>query len=236
MSRDRTYFIVRKLHSLTGIIPVGVFLFAHLFINSGALLSECEFTEGVRRVNSLPYLPYIEAGGILLPLLFHAALGLYMVFVQGRYNNMAYNYSRNWWYTIQRLSGVLIFLFLAWHLWDLFLAKELGQLELTEFYGHLRDGMSNDRLYLTLFVVGCLVASFHLGNGLWGFLASWGLVQSRRAQRVAAWVAITAGVVMFVAWLNIIVHFATGGANMIPVQEPPRECVTSQVVLGGEGR
>ncbi len=235
MSRDRTYFLLRKLHSLTGIIPVGAFLCAHLYINSGALLGECEFTEGVRTINSLPYLPYIEIGGILVPLAFHAFIGLYMVFVQSRYNNMTYNYSRNWWYSLQRLTGVLVFAFLAWHLWDLFIAKELGQLRLHQFYGHLGNGMSGDRVYLMLFVVGCLVASFHFTNGLWGFLASWGLVQSRRAQRVASWVLVAAGLVMFVAWLNIIIHFASGGSNAVPVQEPPRECTATHLVLD-EGR
>ena len=40
MSRDRAYFILRKAHSLTGIIPVGTFLLAHLFLNSSALLGE----------------------------------------------------------------------------------------------------------------------------------------------------------------------------------------------------
>lgn len=232
MSRDRTYFIVRKLHSLTGLVPVGVFLCAHLFINSGALLGECEFTEGVRGVNSLPYLPYIEFGGILLPLLFHGIIGLYIVIVQAKYNNFAYNYSRNWWYTIQRFTGVLTFAFIAWHLWDMFIAKLLGQMHLNEFYGHLDSNMSGDRLYLALYIVGTLVSTFHFSNGLWGFFASWGLFQSRRAQRVASWGFTAVGVVLFVAWINIIFHFATGGTNVVPVQEPPRDCVTTQLAAG----
>ena len=229
MNRDRAYFILRKLHSLTGIIPVGTFLLAHLFINSGALLGECAFTDGVRLVNSLPFLPYIEIFGILVPISFHAVLGLGMIFLQARYNNMAYNYSRNWWYFAQRVTGVLIVAFLAWHLWDTWIAKELGHLHLGELYGHLGTGMSSSQVVLAAFVVGTLAATFHLTNGAWGFCASWGILQSRRAQRIGGRLFGVAGIVIALAWLNIVVHFASGGSNVIPVQEPPVECATAQL-------
>lgn len=227
MSRDRVYFVLRKLHSLTGIIPIGTFLLAHLFINCGALLGECAFGDGVRLVNSLPFLPYIEIFGIMVPIAFHGLIGLWMIFVQSRYNPFAYNYSRNWWYVIQRLTGVVIFGFLMFHLWDLWIAKEMGRMGLGDFYGHLDHNMSTNVYYLALMVAGSLAAAFHLSNGGWGFFASWGILQSRKAQRVGAWAFGAVGLVIAVAWLNIAVHFATGGDNMIPVQEPPNECVTA---------
>ncbi len=209
-----------------------MFLISHLLINSGALLGRTSFTEGVRTVNSLPYLPYIEIFGIITPLVFHGLLGLYMVFIQARYNPMSYNYSRNWWYTIQRISGVALFAFLAFHLWDTLIAKSLGHLPMERFYMHLMDGMSQDMVYLTIFIVGTLAASFHLSNGLWGFCASWGILQSRRAQRTAGWMLGLSGVVLFALWFNIIYHFATGGVNAIPVQEPPLENSAAQLALG----
>ncbi len=228
MSRDRTYFLLRKLHSLTGIIPLGLFLLAHLYINSGALLGECSFTEGVRRVNTLPYVHYIELFGIILPLAFHGALGAWMAVVGARYNSMQYNYARNWWYLVQRLTGLLLIFFVGWHLWDTVIAKLLGEIRLEGFYGHLSRGMSADMVFLALFVVGTVAASFHLSNGLWGFCASWGLLQSRKAQRAGSWAFGLLGLVLVVAWINIVFHFATGGpvggSNLIPVQEPPVEC------------
>jgi succinate dehydrogenase/fumarate reductase cytochrome b subunit (b558 family) len=228
MSRDRLYFLLRKLHSLTGIVPIGVFLLVHLFLNCGALLGECNFTEGVRTINMMPYVHYIEVFGIIVPLAFHGLLGLWMVFVQARYNNASYTYSRNWWYTAQRLTGLLIFVFLCWHLWDTVLAKLMGQITLEQFYQHLLRGMSSDMLFLTMFVVGTVAASFHLANGAWGFCASWGVLQSRKAQRVGAWAFGLAGAALFAVWLNVIMHFASGGPvgpdNWIPVQEPPLDC------------
>jgi succinate dehydrogenase / fumarate reductase, cytochrome b subunit len=233
MSKDVTFFLIRKLHSLTGVLPLGAFLCAHLYLNSAALYGECQFTDGVRAINSVPYLPYIEWFGIILPLAFHGLLGLYMLLVQSRYNNGVYNYSRNWWFLVQRLTGLLLFLFLAWHLWDLMLAKVFGDLHLELFYQRLDRGMSSDLLYLFMFVAGCLAASFHFGNGLWGFCASWGLLQSRRAQRLAGRALAVAALIMFLAWFNIIFHFATGGTNAIPVQEALVLCTAAQVPAGG---
>ena len=31
---DKHYFLLRRLHSLTGIVPIGIFLLAHLTTNS----------------------------------------------------------------------------------------------------------------------------------------------------------------------------------------------------------
>jgi succinate dehydrogenase / fumarate reductase cytochrome b subunit len=228
MSRDRTYFILRKLHSLTGIIPAGVFLLAHLFLNSGALLGECNFTEGVRSISTLPYVHLIEVFGIILPIAFHGAIGLWMVIVQARYNSVSYGYTRNWMFFVQRLTGLLLVFFLGWHLWDTVIRKFMGQIRLEGFYQHLAQGMSGDLVFLAMFIVGTVAVSFHLSNGLWGFCASWGILQSRKAQRVGAWAFGAVGVVLVVAWVNVIFHFATGGPlgehNLFPVQEPPVEC------------
>lgn len=227
MSRDRTQFLLRKAHSLTGIVPIGVFLLVHLFINCGALLGECNFTDGVRAVSSLPFVLYIEVFGIILPIAFHGILGLWMV-SQARYNTGSYNYSRNWWFTVQRLTGVLIFIFLCWHLWDTVIGKLTGRIHLEQFYGHMLEGMSSSMIVLAMFVIGTVAASIHLANGAWGFSAAWGILQSRRSQKVGSWVCGLFGAVLIVVWVNVVFHFATGGPvgpdNLIPVQEPPVEC------------
>jgi succinate dehydrogenase / fumarate reductase, cytochrome b subunit len=237
MSRDRAYFILRRLHSLTGVIPAGLFLLMHGLINTGALLGECSFTEGVQLVNRTPYLPYVEIFGILLPLVFHGVIGLWMVFVQSSFNSLSYNYSRNWWYLVQRVTAVIVFVFLGWHLWDTWLAKQLGDIQLEGFYQHLVEGMSSDRVTLVMYTVGTLAASFHLMNGLWGFFASWGLTQSRKSQRAAGWLFGLGGAAFFALWLNIIFHFARGGTigpdNLIPVQEPPVVCGAEELAQDG---
>ncbi len=231
MSRDRAVFLLRKAHSLTGIIPVGAFLLAHLYINSGALLGECAFTDGVRQINGLPYLHYIELFGIIVPIAFHVVIGLSMAILDARYNQTSYNYSRNWWFFIQRITGIVLVLFLGWHLWDLVVAKFMGQINLDQFYGHLTNGMSTNIYVLAIYVVGTLAVSFHLANGVWGFCASWGILQSRKAQKMGGTILIFVGIVLAFAWLNIVWHFATGGSSIIPIQEPPVPCGAEQLQI-----
>ncbi len=66
-----TTFLLRKLHQLTGIVPLGLFFFAHMFTNSKAVNGEAAFEKAVQDLHDIPYLLFIEIFGIFLPLLFH---------------------------------------------------------------------------------------------------------------------------------------------------------------------
>ena len=79
------YFLVRRLHSLTGLVPLGVFLFIHLSTNATILLpSEVpggEFQNSVNRIHALgPLLVPVEIIGIFIPLAFHTLLGFQIIF------------------------------------------------------------------------------------------------------------------------------------------------------------
>ncbi|MGD8377277.1 MAG: succinate dehydrogenase, partial [Acidobacteriota bacterium] len=69
MDAERRHFILRRLHSLTGIVPVGAFLLEHFYTNAYAIKGERLFTEKVVELNQLPYLYVIEIGLIGLPIL-----------------------------------------------------------------------------------------------------------------------------------------------------------------------
>lgn len=228
MSRDRIHILLRKAHSLTGIVPIGIFLLVHLFLNNKALLGECNFTDGVPVISSLPHVRYLAILGIVVPIVFHGIFGLWMIIFRGRNEPRTYEYARDSWDTVQRLTGVLIFIFLGWHLWDTYVGGLTGRILPEQLYGHLLAGMSSSMVFLVMFVVGTVAASIHLANGAWGFCASRGILQSRRSQKVGSWVSILVGVVLIVAWVNIVFHFATGGPvgreNLIPVGDPAAEC------------
>jgi len=58
---------------------------------------------------------WIEVGFIIIPILFHSLVGFYIYF-SGKPNPFRYNYPHNWMYTLQRISGAIIFVFLVYHL------------------------------------------------------------------------------------------------------------------------
>src|ERR1700730_15134769 len=107
-------FVLRKLHQLSGIAPLGIFLLEHFYTNSKALNGAAEFNTAVKDLQSIPYIIFVEIGGIFIPLIYHAVYGL-VITAEARPNNLAYPYPRNWFYLVQRITGVILFFFITFH-------------------------------------------------------------------------------------------------------------------------
>ena len=74
-----TSFLLRRLHSLSGIIPVGAFLFEHILISNSTAISGPEaYARQVSFLANLPLVFFLELFGIWLPILFHALYGFYI--------------------------------------------------------------------------------------------------------------------------------------------------------------
>ncbi len=84
-------FLLRKLHQITGIVPLGVFFFVHMFTNSKAMNGEASFNKAVKEIHDIPYLLLIEIFGIFLPLLFHSVYGV-IISSESKPNPLSYGY------------------------------------------------------------------------------------------------------------------------------------------------
>ena len=75
----RHEFLIRRLHSLTGLVPVGGFLVIHLLTNMGIL--DNSYQQRVDLIHSMGErtLQVTEWGLIFLPILFHGIIGLIIV-------------------------------------------------------------------------------------------------------------------------------------------------------------
>jgi succinate dehydrogenase / fumarate reductase cytochrome b subunit len=217
--KNRRAFILRKLHSLSGVVPVGGYMVFHLWENSKALQGQERYDEMVGEINRMPYLPVLEWGLILIPLFFHAFYGIYLA-LQGKPNVGAYAYSRNWMYTLQRVTGILAFAFIAFHLWELWFQKQMGKMEPDQFYSTLCAHMSSTigpvPVYALAYILGIAACVFHFANGLWGFCFSWGITVSRRTQQIAATAFGLLGIFVFLLGANTAIYFATGARVALP--------------------
>ncbi len=213
LDKARRPFLLRKLHSLSGVFPVGLFLLVHLWTNATALQGQERFDDAVAGINHMPYVQLIEIFGILLPLGFHAIYGIKLA-LEGRPNVGRYTYSRNWMYTLQRVTGLIAFAFICFHLWEYWIQKELGRMTPEQFYPRLSENLSSTvggvPVTALIYVVGVAAAVFHFANGLWGFCFSWGFTVSRRAQRLSAVAFGVVGLVVFLLGANTAIYFATG--------------------------
>jgi len=206
-------FLLRRLHSISGVLPLGLFLVLHLGSQSRALNGQQSFDERVRDVSSTPYMAFLEVAFVMLPLLFHALYGVKLSF-EGRSNINKYPTQRNWMYLAQRVTGMLAFAFIVWHLSEYWLPRMRGQLDPALFYPTLCKNLSTTSLGLPLvalgYMFGIAACVFHLANGLWGFCLTWGLAVTVRSQRVLATVFGLVGLFLFFVGANTAIYFATG--------------------------
>lgn len=217
----RHHFLLRRLHSLTGIVPIGVFLIAHLVTNSSLLWGkaglrgqypELSLTEGgvayfqkeVAWINTqVPHLLLIEIT-LWASIAFHSILGFFYA-QSGRGNTTHYPHMDNWRYRLQRISGYIGIFFIFYHVATLrwgwsFLVP--GGTQWSHHYATstlalaLRGG--NDftlpGIAISLFYfVGITLLIFHFANGLWTAAITWGLTISAHAQKQWGYVCFAIG-------------------------------------------
>jgi len=183
---DRHHLLLRRLHSLSGILPVGIFVIFHLFTNFQMVMGD--FQHEVDFIHNMPALLIIELalwGGIG----FHAALGVVYTFT-GRSNVKHYKYADNWRYTLQRVTGIIALLFIFFHISTLRWGWTYGGLWITPFFTEgpegkelaflstayaLQYGPMNGLLISVLYLIGGLSVVYHWANGLWTAAITWGL-------------------------------------------------------------
>lgn len=195
-------FAKRKLHSLLGVIPVGLFLVVHLTVNYMATRGSEAFNSSVHFMESLPYLIFFEVILIFLPLLYHAIYGVYIAFT-AKPNVGKFGFFRNWMFLIQRVTGIITFVFLIWHVWETRIAYALG----TELNFDMMANILSNPAMLTFYIVGVVSAIFHFANGLWTFCITWGITVSPRSQKINTYVTMVIFVLLSIVGIRALLAF-----------------------------
>jgi succinate dehydrogenase / fumarate reductase cytochrome b subunit len=206
-SVDTTRFVLRRLHSLSGVLPIGLYLFAHIFLENSFVLAGPERFELLVQTIGLIPTPILLGAEVLLiwgPLLFHSLYGFVRVREAELDNPLRNDYLGAYLYTLQRASGVVAFFFVCWHVWTTRMQYYLFDQEIT--YAFMRAIMT-DQVGFVFFLVGVLAAVFHFTNGLWTFCVTWGLTVGVRAQRAARAASLLLFVAMYGTALAIMMAF-----------------------------
>ena len=217
-------FALRRLHSLAGIV-FGGYIVVHLLINATLLQATFPFVFGVEqdvyqtqvdRIHDTPFLVAVEWTAIYLPILFHAIYGTLVVF-SGKPNVDRYGYGKNWAYTAQRATSILLLFFIAFHVLTM---KGV-------FGGDLGTRLTFDPDAATIttvnhmnaawwigyvvYPIGILSATFHLANGFWTAGITWGLTITKQSQRL--WGFACVGLFAFTTFCGFGTLFATLAAE-----------------------
>jgi len=175
-------FVLRRLHSLTGIIPVGAFLFEHILVsNSTAISGPDAYARQVSFLANLPLVFFLELFGIWIPIAYHALYGFY-IWYRGDANTSEYPWSGNWMYTMQRWTGGIAFVYIVWHTYTMrFTGTDLHDDPALSFTKVAHE-VHNPWL-MAFYIVGLIAASWHFAYGIWLFCAKWGIVSGDKAQK-----------------------------------------------------
>jgi succinate dehydrogenase / fumarate reductase cytochrome b subunit len=208
-------FVLRKLHQLSGIMPLGIFLLEHFYTNSKALAGPGGFNSAVADLQAIPYILLVEIGGIFIPLIYHAVYGM-VITIEARPNNLHYPYSRNWFYTIQRVTGVVLFFFITFHVLNFRfgLIPGLNTVSVAQHPDQAFSVVAGEFHILPIFIVyviGIASTVWHLANGVWLFLVDWGITIGERAQKISGYACLGIGVVLLAVGINAAVAFIRPG-------------------------
>jgi succinate dehydrogenase / fumarate reductase cytochrome b subunit len=204
-------FILRKLHQLTGIVPLGIFFFVHMFTNSKAMNGEANFVRAVEEIHHLPYLLFLEIFGIFLPLLFHSVYGV-IISAEARPNALNYGYGRNWFYVFQRVTGIYLFFFLLFHILN-FRFGLIPGLNLIPIAGNADSAFAivssefQITWVLVVYILGVLATAWHLAYGFFLFAVDWGIVIGQKAQKMTLYASIMLALVLGGVGVNATIAF-----------------------------
>jgi succinate dehydrogenase / fumarate reductase cytochrome b subunit len=229
----RYEFVIRRLHSLTGLVPIGGYLGFHLATNAAILDGSEAYQHRADQIHRLgeTTILALEWSLIFLPILFHGLVGMLIV-TRGKRNLQAYPYPENWRYTLQRATGVIAFLFILWHVfhmhgwfrfewWVEEVARPLGGAQFDPQYAAFtaRAALSGPPYVMILYAIGVLASVYHLANGLWTMTITWGLCTSPKSQRRASLPCAAVGIGLAVIGLGAL--FAMRAADVPPGHELP---------------
>jgi len=204
LAKSKNEFYLRRLHSLLGIIPIGAFLIVHLMINHQATQGAEAFNKAAGFMESLPFLLVAELILIYIPILYHGLYGIHIAFT-AKENIGHYSLFRNWMFALQRLTGIIAFVFIFVHLWQtrlqkLFFGKEIS-------YDMMHQTLQNP-IWVIVYIICVIAVIFHFSNGIWSFLVTWGFLQSKKSQRIFTWVSLIIFLILSYIGVTAILAFA----------------------------
>jgi succinate dehydrogenase / fumarate reductase, cytochrome b subunit len=212
----RNDFLIRRLHSLSGLIPVGGYMIVHLLVNASVLESPNTFQKNVYQIHSLgALLPVVEWTFIFIPILFHAIVGVAIV-AGGIPNTGNYPYAANRRYTMQRVTGMIAFVFIAVHVFHMHgwfhnsfwvdrIVHPFGGGQFRAYNAVSTAGAAlQSGVWVTVYLIGLLACVYHLANGIWTMGITWGVWISPQAQKRALGICRVFGVLLAIVGVGAL--------------------------------
>jgi len=222
-------FLLRRLHSLSGIVPIGVFLLEHFFSNAFATNGWAAYADQVKFLTGLPFLVWLEVFGIYIPLAYHSLYGFY-IWYRGESNVSDYPWAGNFMYSAQRWTGAIAFVYIGWHTYTMRFSG-IHLLTNSQAAFHKVQAELQHPWALAFYVVGIVAASWHFAYGIFLFCAKWGITVSEKSRRRLRTVCAVIAVVLIAVGLVTLKSFFRSGEKY----NPPSSTWQTDTEAGGGG-
>lgn len=189
---------LRKLHSFTGLFPLGAYLLFHAYEHAAIRAGRDALVARLSRTTSAP----LEVVCVLLPLLVHAALGVRLARVapdRSPYASPAFARLQLW-------SGLAAALFLLWHVATIWGARVVESRPAAAYEAMLDHVGTLPAA--ALYVLGVSAVCIHFGQGLSSLLLRHGL--RRWNPRVARGLGAALGAGLWLSFVNELLAYVTG--------------------------
>ena len=213
----RHEFLIRRLHSLSGLVPVGAYMSVHLAVNSTLINGAGRFQANVNAIHDLGgLLPTVEWLFIFFPIIFHAAVGIW-ISRTGHSNVRQYGFAANRRYTWQRYTAYIAIIFIFTHVFHLHgwfhnewwmrnVAEPLGMAKFRPYNAASTLAIAFSGIVWPIFyTIGILASCFHLANGIWTAGITWGAWVSPAGQKRALWACSGFGIILVVLGMTSLI-------------------------------
>lgn len=167
--------------SFLGVFPLGLYVVLHYWTNISSLGGPEAFNRALSE--SRDHVGFLALEILLgLAIAIHTFVGLRLL-ILSRPNNHLQRHFRNLKFLLHRLAALGVGLFIVAHVVKARIMPAFTPAGAESFAG-MREAF-HEPITLAVYALGNLGIAFHLANGLWTFLITWGLTVTPRSQRVS---------------------------------------------------
>lgn len=214
-------FFLRRLHSLSGMVPIGAFLIFHLLANSTAIFSAENYNTIINFLRAIPFVEYVEWLVLYIPIIFHAVYGV-VIYTTAKPNHWQYSHLENWRYILQRITGVIALVYIYYHIMQFKLVHDLDYNYIAKTLagtqhipGIIEIPYINPFSVYWFYLISLVAINYHFANGIWGFCITWGITIGKKSQQFMSLVSLVVFAVLTYIGVETINHLANAGAKLI---------------------
>ena len=205
---------LRRLHTLTGVGPLGLFLLVHLGSTHRAVAGPEAFARGRAWIADAHSLHALGSALVLGLLAFHAGYGLVRL-VRTPSPSLRLAPPADWYRATHRAAGLVTLGFVGVHLVQLRLPLLRGALSPEGLYPALEAVLGTPGGY-ALHLVGLSAVVYHFAYGLWQAGNTWGVTTRPEARRQSAFVCAALGLALWALGADTLIHFFARCGGVLP--------------------